>query len=374
MKGMVCYMSEGKLIIDIVMPESNNVSIVNDIKKLPKLKQIEEPPTLLISDLNKKSKERKKEKKKAKKVESEPAEFILYDDGSDKNTDIYADLISAEDILDNRGIYEDEDDELTSLDDDTKDRKKRKKPKDNFEKVFASELGSLYSLFAEIDKFGKDLEKELNGIKGQRSRGVSKYTNDLGELVLSSKEKKLHTLKEITNLKKTIADLNMKHQAKNKDGDTPNSPERLASAYFKQLLSGGNRNLVMGSMTGNYSGEDEEYPVYDTSNDDNLTDKLFKRLEDGERTRSVDADKYLEYEGKGVKICVRKCIDSGEWEFSAIDKDNQLIDDYPLPTKKSAGRMKFSDDGTYCTDILSRMYKVIEYYSPDVNDYDDDEE
>ena len=50
-------------------------------------------------------------------------------------------------------------------------------------------------------------------MRGQKVRGVNKYANDLAELVLTSKQNKLNILKEISSVKKSIADLKIKADA-----------------------------------------------------------------------------------------------------------------------------------------------------------------
>ena len=63
---------------------------------------------------------------------------------------------------------------------------------------------------------------------------------------------------------------------------------------------------------------------------------------------------------------IKKCVDTGDWEFIAVDKDNQEIVGFPLPSKESTGKMKFSEDGRYASDKYGRSYKVIEYFSDEL--------
>ena len=223
------------------------------------------------------------------------------------------------------------------------------------------------------------MEKDLSSLKGSKVRGVSKYTNDLAELVLSSKQNKLNIIKEINSIKKTIADLTMKAEAKTKDGDNKNNPEYLASAYFKNVLMHGRSNFIDNmtnqDLPNNYPDDDYESMIdsiekedkRDILSEEDIYNKiLMDRLEHiGNPYRSSAGTKYIEYENRGVKLFVKKCIDTGEWDFVAIDKNKQQIDDYPVPTKREAGRMKFSDDGEYATDSKGRIYNVIEYFLPE---------
>ena len=329
--------------------------------------------SIIFSKPKKEKNKKKKEKKKGKRsILEEATEFDIADSEDEEEDDEI--LLDIEDIIRER--------EDTDIDDDIINEqkngyKKLKKEDNTYKKEFAEELTLLYNLLDETGKFGKDLEKEFKSLKSSRARGVSKYTNDLAELVLSSKQNKLNILKEISSVKKTIADLKIKAEGKEKNKGDDNSPERLASAYFKNVLSGG-RSAFINNLTG--PDEDNEYDdmierietmkdtgsyIDDGDNTDMYDKRLEERLAEGNPFRSEAGTKYIEYENSGVKIHVKKCIDTGEWEFIALDKHNQQIFDYPLPSKRSAGRMRFSEDGSYVTDEKGIMYNVIEYYLPD---------
>ena len=233
----------------------------------------------------------------------------------------------------------DDDDGEEIIDEQKRNYKKLKKDENDFKKEFAEELTLLYKLLDETSQFGKSLEKDLSAIKGNKVRGVSKYTNDLAELVLSSKQNKLNILKEITGLKKTIADLKIKSEAKAKANETGNnSPEYLASAYFKNILSHGRNNFINVMGADGSKSDDDDYDMmaerinaiknddYDDeySNDDRYNAIIESRLENTINPyRSDDGNKYIEYEQRGVKLYVKKCVDTGEWEFVDIDKNHQ---------------------------------------------------
>jgi hypothetical protein len=307
--------------------------------------------------------------------------FDVGDIDEDSQEDQERELLDVDEVIRRR---EEEDDNANIIKEQKKGYKKLKKDDNDFKKEFAEELTLLYDLLDETSKFGKSIEKELNALRGSKVRGVSKYSNELTELVLSSKQNKLNILKEISGLKKTIADLKIKSEAKSKDKDNDsNSPERLASAYFKNILSHGRGAFINSYSNGDYEDpqDDERMDLISTIENarqqqsteedvDVYAKLLADRLDNAPNPyRSAEGTKYIEYENRNVKLYVKKCIDTGEWEFVAIDKNKCQIDDYPLPSKRDAGRMKFSDDGTYATDSKGRIYNVIEYYLPD-DDYE----
>lgn len=365
--------------IDIVLEDDvvTTDSLIDEINSLSTSKKEPKEETFYMITDNKKEKKKDKKKKKKKSVLS--GAFDIDDEPSDMNEDDGIMLLDAEEIL--LDLEEESIDE--SIIGEQKKGYKKLKKQENYKKEFAEELTLLYNLLDETSRFGKDLEKKYKALDGQKVRGVSKYTNDLGQLVLTAKANKLSILKEISGIKKTIADLQLKDAKTNSANDKAGmSAEHMANAYFKNILNHGRTDFIK-RMT----DEDTPDSIYDqiemrksmgyeglSEPDINDYSDIFEeRLRNEQGFRSEAGDKYIEYENLGVKLIVKKCIDTGEWEFVAIDKYNNIVDDYPVPTKREAGRMKFSDDGSYCTDEKGRMYKLQEYYLPS-DEYEEDDE
>ncbi|MNJ05109.1 hypothetical protein D3C73_1662220 [compost metagenome] len=62
----------------------------------------------------------------------------------------------------------------------------------------------------------------------------------------------------------------------------------------------------------------------------------------------------------GVTVNIRRYIDSGEYEFYAVDKQGNEIVGYPLPSEDMVGRIKFSSDYRSASDKYGRIYRVNE--------------
>ena len=367
--------------IDIVLEDDvvTTDSLIDEINSLSSSKKEQSEDSFYMITENKKEKKKDKKKKKKKSVLS-GAFDIDDDDSSDMNDeDSGMMLLDAESIL--LDLEEESIDE--SIIGEQKKGYKKLKKQENYKKEFAEELTLLYNLLDETSKFGKDLEKKYKALDGQKVRGVSKYINDLGQLVLTAKTNKLSILKEISGIKKTIADLQLKDAKNNNANDKGNmSAEHMANAYFKNILNHGRTDFIK-RMT----DEDTPDSIYDqiemrkamgyeglSEPDINDYAEIFEeRLKNEQGFRSKAGDKYIEYENLGVTLIVKRCVDTGEWEVIAIDKYNNIVDDYPVPTKRELGRMKFSADSTYCTDEKGRMYKLQEYYLP-TDEYDEDED
>jgi hypothetical protein len=325
----------------------------------------------MLSSLGKK--EKKKDKKKKKKGKF--ADVELMSEGDLNNVSDPAELREDEDEPDNSDnlidideIFREDDDDSVGdkiIDEQGKGYEKLKKEENPYKKEFAEELTLLYNLLKETNEFSKELEKKYKSLDSSKVRGVSKYVVELAEAVLASKTNKLSIMKEIANIKKTIADLKIKTEKDtNKGASGPNSPEYIASAYLKNVLKYGRNRFIQDFGTnsvGAHADEDDEDDlvtkiertragITGTYSNDDEYDRFNKiiedRLENAENPFRSDAgSKYIEYENSGVKIWIKKCIDTGEWEFVALDKNQQQIFDYPIPTRRDTGKIRFSEDG-----------------------------
>lgn len=370
--------------IHVNMPISRD-KIISEIKSLsrPQVKKKEtgqESEPLLLKTLGK-----KKDKKKKKKKSIVEGDFII-SESTERENDVESrvdDILSDDNLIDvDELLYGNDSDEAIDEDiinDQRRQYDRLKKEENPFKKEFAEELTLLYNLLDELNKFGKDIEKKYKSLESSKVRGISKYTNELIASIITTKTSKLSILKEIANLKKIIADLKIKQDGKTKsDGHGgPGSMEQLASMYFQDVLKYG-RNKFINNFRG--AGKDDEViddlveeieerrRSYSDDELEDITNVIEERLENEENTfRSTAGSKYIEYEPRGVKIFIEKYVDTGEWEFVALDRNNQRVIDYPLPRKRDVGKVKFSDDGRHASDERGRTYKVIEVYSPDLD-------
>ena len=246
---------------------------------------------------------------------------------------------------------------------------KYKEDENEFKKEFAEELTMLYDLLDDANKFNKKLIKKYDSIDGSKAKGTSKYLNDLIASVLTSNTNKLQIIKEITNLKKTIQELKIKSDGKYaKMGD--DSLESQANSFFSNIMSVGRNNFIS-ALNGDetyfadteYSSDtDIEYAntLPDVQNE--IHDRISERLMNEDSLRSTEAEKYIIYENLQPEYKILRSAMDNTWEVIAVDKDGHRIHDYPVPSKKDLGRMKFSSDGNYATDAYGRSYKVIEHY------------
>lgn len=280
--------------------------------------------------------------------------------------------------------------------------KKKKRDKNPFKQEFAEELTILYDLYGNMNEVVKHLEKVVKQNDGSKVRGMSKYFNDSIMNLISARGTQLSIVKEMSSVKKVIADLKFKDDAaKAKQGtDAGSNLNHQASALLQQMM-GVNRTEYLESVRGtsrpaflvdsfvsnedndddtSYERQHYEEPEDNEDNDspltiadikdnyagyteddiDSINQAIAQRIQtEGKGLRSDKGTAYIKYENRGVEVKIRKDIDSNQFDFIAVDRDNQVIYDYPLP--QQAGQIKFN--GPIATDRFGNTYKVVEYSS-----------
>lgn len=393
------------LYIDIEHPDDDNYKkkmLIDNISDLCNTsnKKSSESPEIKLSNLgsldNDLKKDKKKEKKKKKKKEKESLSSLVDDSIMEEIENKDEDSFTTLDIDDAvKMLISDGDEDISSIIiGEGKNYDKYKKSSNEFEKVFSNELTILYDLLEESNDFSKKLIKQYDFIAGSKARGMSKTTTDLMSNIIASKKSKLDIISKIASIKKDIQELTIKKEkdVKRNGPEGDNISNETAAAMFMNNIMKVGRNKFVTSLS-----EDDEYDsntaesydvdkamnmltsgdgwdginnfetYYDDNDMNDLDDMIEERLsKSSTNTRTVDGDKYILYENKKPTIMIKKCVDTGDWEFIAVDKDNQEIVGFPLPSKESTGKMKFSEDGRYASDKYGRSYKVIEYFSDEL--------
>lgn len=372
--------------LNIGFHEEEEKSIYDELDEITNIKPKEK---VTEKEDKKKKKKEKKKKKKDKSILSDMDDIdliindsFIFSDNPESEKESNS-VITEEDHRYLEEILDMEDaDEDDIVGTQKRNYNNMKKGKDNFKKEFAEEITLLYGLLDDNSKFGKKLAKICDSMLSSKARGMSKIASDMVASSITCRQNSLNIIKEIANIKKNIATLKLNAEkaeaANKKNTGNEGSAELLAANYLKGIVGYGRNNFVSALTEGARPDlediVDEDDVIFDGDADDyndvetqlGLLDALQERLENSEnKFRSESGNKYIKYEHLDVTIMVKRCVDTGEWEFIAVDKDNQQIDDYPLPDRKTLGKMRFTDDGSYATDSRGRSYKVIEYYSYD---------
>ena len=377
---------------------------ISELRSTPK----EEPPAFTLSNLasldsdvkKEKKKEKKKDKKKKKKSENNLSSMLddSYEFNSDIETEEYSSLLDVDNDAIKLLLSDGEDSIADVIIGEGRDYNKYKKSGDKLMEQFGPELTYLYDLLDEVNIFGRELDKQFNFVSGSKARGMSKTSNDLTQNIISNKKTKLDVVKEIASIKKTIEDLKLKHEnavAKRAGGEAGDlSNEASAAMFMSNIMKVGRNNFVealenndeqynydmdkaLNALSSDYDNDWEEEQnssksvFYDSFYDEDeigeIDEMIDSRLDKEDyASRTASGDKYIMYETQQPSIMIKKCIDNGDWNFIAVNKDKQEIAGYPLPDKETLGRMKFSADGNIATDKYGRTYRVVEYYSDDL--------
>jgi len=237
-----------------------------------------------------------------------------------------------------------------------KKKKKKKKnadgPKDHSED-FENELRLLRNILKEQTGLSDSLQERYDTLNRQKSsaRGVGKFTTDLIATLNHARTLEKDIVKEITGIKKTIADLNMKEREKfgKLENMSDEDMNQFASTYLKKIM-GANQDINGGfgeSIIDDVIDADDFYGELD----------LNMRESDGYASRSEDADKYLKYEKQQITVKILYDQSDESMQFFAENENGEIVDDYPLPGTIDSVRINHSTK--IGTDRFGQKFQVI---------------
>lgn len=226
-------------------------------------------------------------------------------------------------------------------------KKKKKKKKDknkneptDYKKEFETEAALLRNLMIDQSNFVESLQKEYDFLKSNKSssRGINKNMTDLIANITSGRSLTTQLVEKQIALKKTIADLTAKERKELNGGlgDGENLAD-FASSYLKQMITERQQLLTGGSS------EIGDYSIDEMANilEDNMS------TGDGYEERPDEVEKYLEYEDRQVTIWIyMNQNNTDDYDFVAIDKDGEEVEDYPLPYKNTLSINRSTDVAT----------------------------
>lgn len=274
----------------------------------------------------------------------------------------------------------------------------------SFDKMFKKEQSMLAELMKDVTEQARAANKKLRDMtkKAEGYASVSKTYPDLLSAANSLNTTRLSIVKQMADLKKTIADLNFK-KAKEEGPDNNNRDDEIVNGFFDKILSN-RKEFIDASMNGAFQNEafqqsgggipysqdtfdqPNDYPmgtepVYD--NNMYLEEEQPRRRSSRSITSSLmgypggyeepetngDPYGYIRNEDKDVSICVQRFQD-GRVEFVAIDKDGCGVDDYELPGEDLLLTLEFRIGSQFATDSEGRRYRIIDV-DPDGVDISD---
>ena len=233
-----------------------------------------------------------------------------------------------------------------------KKKKKKKGKKDNevdFKQEFEPEIAIYSNLLQEQSRFTDSLQKEYDSLKSTKSsaRGINKNMSDLMERITDARTLNMQLTEKIVNAKKLVAELTMKQKKELSTGIDGENLGDFASSYLKKMID---------ERQNYFSGNGEDGEIVDYQEDDDLYDSVLNDQLSGEE-RSSDVDTQLKYENQKVQIYVHITNDDIEnYEFLAMDENDNVIPDYPLPIHSS---ISVNRSTNIATDSYGRKYFII---------------
>ena len=215
--------------------------------------------------------------------------------------------------------------------------KSSKKKKKNFHKEFEPEITMLKAIVADQNRFTADLQKRYLNAAGPNTKDampLNKTLVELAAVVNSSRSNSLGVLKEIGNLKKTIADLYMKQVKLDTDGNGEgfnNTDLGLMGSSLASTMFGGTRTAPSTISSSPVSLGDA--PVQTSSQPAPQGDMVFKNFNpdewDGGGLNSGNA----KYEAIPHTVIVEwhKELDKARFKAIRNDTGEELIG-CPVPT------------------------------------------
>lgn len=293
----------------------------------------------------------KKEKKKKKNKLYSEIDNILDDESDTGNEDMFI----AMGFKSKKKDKEDVDGDIFDT-----DGKKDKKLK-NIEAKFKPELANLAKLLKENEALAKSIKTILDPIFTSKARIPYKTLVDLITAYNVTNSNKMQNIKETANLKKSIWDLKLKMEAKDKSSNELQMDE-YGSQLFDQLFKTGRKNVIDNISEYNPA---MDTPVnmgnYSTSIDDAINARLNTETnEDGSSFRTEEGSKYIQYEHLQPELYIQKSFETGDLDVVAVGNDGVVIDDYPVPSIEQLGKITFNEEAGTCTDQTGRVFKVME--------------
>lgn len=324
-------------IVDSPLEDKKNTMDDRDLQLLSDFISLSLPKNKDKDD-DKKDKKKKKKKDKDKKKK----------DKKDKKKKLKKNKMDLSAL----NIYEEDDEE------------EAKKNDEFYQYRFRGSLILLKDILKEIDdnifdnkKFLEDLKQgKIGDIRVKLSpMTISNQMSNVSGLIST----KLNVVKQITDINKVISDFELKKATadgkEKKDESKEQNSKLIMDKMFDSLI---NFDMPEDPTITKKKKEKKEKKKNKDDEYDNIDDRIDALIESGEM-ELTDNEQAFKYEADGgVEIAIEKSLNTGKWNFIALNGDGDEVGDYPLPSKSNVGTVKFSENGETAKDSLGQKYNV----------------
>lgn len=225
------------------------------------------------------------------------------------------------------------------------------------EKAFSPQERKLKDLSTEFEKDVKEIDEIIFNMKASRTRNTKTMT-ELMEQRTAARKEVVNIQKILNDVQKTKFDIAAKQQ-KNETGNE----DAFANANLavQQLLHTGRQSLIdsVGGREGSSGAyTDDEDDPYNALNDTFSVEEMAIDAED-DYENANEGDLFIKYENSfdHYQLTVRQ--DGSYGKVLAIDKDGDVIPDYPVPEDTSDLRFKVDNESAIASDQLNRRYHLV---------------
>lgn len=237
-----------------------------------------------------------------------------------------------------------------------KKKKKKKEDKIDYSKQFATEEKLLASLLTDQMNLVSSLQRKLDHMMETKSTamGVSKYMTDFIEGLNQARSLSMQLVDKKVNIKKTIADLNMKERKEfgKKDGDDARDMTAYSASVLRQIM-GDRQNIVQQGPVNMSDNSPINFDDIDQFPD--IDDMMAEVTGDDPNDES---NTYLKYEDSDVRIKIiyrGRNNDRMDYDFVAEDGNGNELTDYPLPIKTA---LSINNSTGFATDAYGQRYPI----------------
>lgn len=255
--------------------------------------------------------------------------------------------------------------------------KKPKKPKKrNYNKEFEPELNMLKTLVAEQNRFTADLQKRFTlaaGPAGKDASPLNKAQVDLASVIASGRSNSLGMLRELSGIKKTIAELYMKQAKLDSDlgkggsgfesNDVALMGSNIAASMFNNDFSTP-LNIPDPYSAPSYASQPVEAPVQQPT----YMPQAPVQQQPVVQASAFDpnswdgpdiGDSYSQYESVPHSIVVEKDNATGSMRFKAVrDDDGSEFVGCPVPTS-DVTKLKINETDMTVKGDFDEVYKLV---------------
>ena len=242
--------------------------------------------------------------------------------------------------------------------------------REELDKLYQSRFSSSLLLLTDVLKETNDAILENKQILNDLKKGlvgdihvkvspmaISTQSNSVSQLINT----KLAAIKQITDVNKSISDLELKKLSN--DQKVKAQDKAVEEQDSRVLMDKVFDKLINFDMPEDPTIEEKKKKKKKKhKNYDSIDDRINDLVEEGE-IEFTDTENALKYERDGgIEEAIRmNSKDPSDWEFVALDPEGNEVYDYPLPRKSNVGKVKFNDEYTSGKDLLGNKYNVYLY-------------